>query len=189
MANVTPPEIRHEGSPIVLDLNGDGIELTSTKDGVYFDLLNVGSYQTAWVKGSDDALLAIDINGNGIIDQGAELFGEASMIGGFFAADGFDALGRIDDTRFGGNGNGLVESNDLMFSQIRVWTDVNHDGASQLSEIQTLKEAGITALNITATTCAKTLDKYGNDLSMRSSFVRQDGSSGTMVDVFFVNRR
>jgi len=53
--------------------NSPYTSLTSAKEGVTFDLLGHGAYQTSWVKGTDDALLAIDLNGNGIIDQGTEL--------------------------------------------------------------------------------------------------------------------
>jgi hypothetical protein len=178
----SPKGITSKGSPLVLDLNGDGIALTSPLAGVKFDLLGGGPVQTSWIKGADDALLALDLDDNGRIDGGHELFGEATNLGGYFAADGFQALAALDS-----NKNGLVEQDDLMFDQLVLWNDRNHDGESQPSELRKLLDAGVTALGLSACEQDDT-DEYGNQLRLRSTFLRADGSSGPLVDVFFVNR-
>jgi hypothetical protein len=67
-------------SPILADLSRDGFKLTSAGDGVMFDIDADGmAEQVAWTeRDSDDSWLAMDRNGNGRIDNGAELFGNAS---------------------------------------------------------------------------------------------------------------
>lgn len=178
--------VNNYGSPLVLDLAGDGVALTSAAGGVTFDLLGNGSARTAWVAGRDDALLAIDLDGNGRIDSGAELFGEASSIGGFGGGDGFAALAVVDSPSNGGNNNGLAEAGDLLFSQLRLWRDTNRDGVSQADELGTLVAAGVTALSTAASSSTSLLDAHGNDVGSRASFLRADGSSGLLVDVYFL---
>jgi len=184
---VTPPTgdapkfPKCKGSPLVLDLMGDGIAPTAPDAGVKFDLLGFGELQTSWVKG-DDALLALDRNNNGRIDSGAELFGEASS--GLPHENGFDALAELDS-----NKDGRLDRTDSMFRKLLVWQDVNSDGVSQRSEMRTLRKAGIRSLDLSASEGAKVVDRHGNDLSLRASFTRADGSSGALVDVFFVTAR
>jgi hypothetical protein len=173
------------GSPLVLDLSGDGIELTSVAEGVTFDLTATGASPMAWTKGADDALLAMDRNGNGTIDHGGELFGEATITGGTLGLDGFAALSVLDRPDHGGNGNGLVEAGDLMFDQLQLWTDRNHDGASSPEELGSLPGAGVSAIELSARSESRH-DVHGNDLGLQGRFLRADGSHGLVVDVYFV---
>jgi hypothetical protein len=169
-----------KGSPLVLDLRGDGIEASAPADGVRFDLLGFGALQTAWV-GGDDALLALDRDGDGRIESGVELFGEAA--GGLPHADGFDALAKLD-----ANGDGRLDALDAMFPRLVLWQDRNRDGVSQRRELRTLLEAGVRSLGLSRSVEPR-IDRHGNDLSLRGRFTRADGSSGEMVDVFFVTGR
>jgi hypothetical protein len=182
--NTTPPNCL--GSPLVFDLGGDGVAPTPVEQGVRFNLMGHGQVRTAWVKG-DDALLALDRNGNGVIDHGAELFGEAAPnADGLPAEDGFQALAALDRPAGGGNGNGLLEAGDLMFAELRLWTDRNHDGVSQPGELRTLTDAGISSISVTgAESCGTVTDDHGNDLSLRGSFTHADGRGGLVVDVLF----
>lgn len=182
----SPADIVCMGSPIILDLNNDGIELSDVKQGVQFSLNGINTVNTAWVKGADDALLAIDRNGNGIIDNGSELFGEALTLNGYMPADGFDSLSAVDQTNMGGNNNGLIEAGDLLFDQLVLWRDSNRDGISQLNELSTLAQEGIATLNLRKANRNQSSDRYGNELSLRSTYIRTDGQCGTLVDVYFV---
>jgi hypothetical protein len=181
----TPPTCL--GSPLVFDLGDDGIQPTSPDAGVRFDLLGHGSVRTAWVQGND-ALLVLDRNGNGRIDDGTELFGEGTLVDGAPAEDGFAALAQLDQPAQGGNGNGLLEAGDLMFSELRLWTDLNHDGISQPEELQPLERAKISSIDVRGRSCGQIRDAHGNDLSLRSSFTRADGRRGLVVDVYFAAR-
>jgi hypothetical protein len=87
----------------------------------------------------------------------------------------------------GGNGNGLLDAGDLFFSQLQLWRDLNSDGVSQRSELVDLGSAGIQALSLSASKPARIVDSHGNDLSLRSTFLRTDGRTGTVVDVLFSN--
>lgn len=91
--------------PLVIDLDGDGFELLSVKDGVYFDEDARGLVEkTEWVA-ADDALLAIDLNGDGIINDGSELFGTSTALAdGRKARSGFEALAQYDL-----NGDGIID--------------------------------------------------------------------------------
>jgi hypothetical protein len=173
------------GSPLVLDLGDDGLALTSAAAGVEFNLTGAGAVRTAWVAGDDDALLAIDLDGNGRVDSGAELFGEDTRLDGFAGGNGFQALAALDSPQNGGNGNGLVEADDVMYAQLLLWRDRNRDGVSQASELTSARAAGVQALS-TAATEQSTFDRHGNDLSARGSFLRADGTRGLMVDVYFI---
>jgi hypothetical protein len=174
-------DITCTGSPLVLDLAGDGLNLTSVEQGVRFDLLGHGSVQTAWIQG-DDALLALDRDGNGVIDSGLELFGES------IAPDGFQALAELDRSEYGGNQNGVVEATDVLFLSLRVWNDRNRDGFSQPAELRSLPEAGVQALNLTSRYEKGSFDEHGNDVGLQGHFVRPDESPGCITDVFFVYR-
>ncbi|MBU3059825.1 LysM peptidoglycan-binding domain-containing protein, partial [Pseudomonas indica] len=107
-------------SPIVIDLDGDGIE-TLKVGAAYFDLDNDGlSERSGWVS-PDDGLLVHDRNGDGRITDGAELFGNNSILrNGERAENGFQALAEYDD-----NGDGVVDAQDASYASLQVWRDLN----------------------------------------------------------------
>ncbi len=82
-------------SPLIIDLDGDGIETTKTGNGTYFDHDgNDFAESTGWV-GKDDGLLVRDINGNGQIDDGTELFGNNSVLSSGEKAANFSYLAMV----------------------------------------------------------------------------------------------
>ncbi|MCC6749316.1 MAG: hypothetical protein IT371_16755 [Deltaproteobacteria bacterium] len=178
-----PADLQCQGSPLVLDLSGDGVNLLPVDEGPTFDLLGLGEQRTAWVRG-DDALLVLDRNGNGRVDSGRELFGEASEVSGP-TEDGFQALAVLDRPEQGGNGDGRIDAGDRSFAQLRLWNDRNGDGVSQKSELRSLRQAGVRSLGLEARPTGKT-DRFGNDLRLESSFVGRHGRRGLLVDAFFV---
>jgi hypothetical protein len=184
----SPKDIVCKGSPLLLDLAGDGIELSPASEGVRFDLHNHGPVRTAWPRGSGDALLAMDRDGDGLIRSGRELFGEGSAADGRLARDGFEALALLDRPDHGGNGNFLVDREDLMFDQLVLWTDGDLDGVCRPGELRSLADAGVAALEVRGRVGARVLDSGGNDLSLRARYLRDDGSSGLLVDALFVTR-
>jgi hypothetical protein len=104
-------------SPLVLDLNGDGIQTLSIEDGVYFDHnSNFFAEKSGWIN-PGDALLSRDINNNGIIDNGSELFGDSTLLtNGQKATNGFEALADLDS-----NGDGFIDLNDPVWNELRLW--------------------------------------------------------------------
>jgi hypothetical protein len=119
------------GSPLVLDLDGDGIELISLDNTqAYFDLdANGFATRTGWVN-RDDGLLAIDRNGDGIINNGSELFGNTN---GF--AHGFESLMTYDS-----NLDGVIDNQDAAFDDLLIWRDFDQDGETDAGELSSLTE-------------------------------------------------
>lgn len=133
--NWSPPR----ADPLVLDLDRDGIETIGigSAANVLFDHDGDGvKTATGWVK-ADDGMLVLDRNGNGTIDNGGELFGDQTLVGGVKAANGFAALS-AEDT----NKNGKFDAGDANFTKVRIWQDKNSDGVSQTDELRTLSELG-----------------------------------------------
>lgn len=163
--------------PLVLDLGDEGINLTSLEDGVYFDIRGDGTpTRTAFIQGNN-AFLYLDRNGNGIVDDANELFGDQ---GGY--ANGFAKLAQYD-----GNGDGTIDENDAIYGELRLWRDVNGDGVNQADESMTLAEAGIKALSLNHDG-SLTFDANGNAIADQSTFTRFDGSTGLMADVWLKTR-
>ncbi|MCB1783391.1 MAG: type I secretion C-terminal target domain-containing protein [Alphaproteobacteria bacterium] len=163
----------HKLSPLVLDLDGDGVELYTVGDyGTYFDLNGDGQATlTGWVE-PDDGLLALDVNGNGFIDNIFELFGSGTT-------DGFALLGAYDS-----NGDGVIGSSDSVFSNLLVWTDTNSDGISQASELHTLSELGIASISLDALRLADQ-EISGNSITHEATYTLSDGTERQIVDAWF----
>ena len=160
--------------PLTLDLNGNGIETVPTSTPpLFFDLNATGiKISSGWIAPTD-GLLVLDRNGNGTIDSGAELFGNATPLNnGGKAADGFAALAQEDT-----NGDGLVNNLDANWNNLRVWQDLNQDGISQADELTTLDQQGITSFNVDRTLHMQHLPN-GNQIADLGAFTRADGSTG-----------
>jgi hypothetical protein len=166
--------------PLIFDLDGDGIETVgiSTTNPILFDHNGDGvKTSTGWVS-SDDAFLVLDKNGNGSIDSGRELFGDATMkSNGQLATDGFDALRDLDS-----NADGKISSDDAQFSQLRMWRDLNQDGISQSGELFSLSTLGIASINVGSTQNSVTLAN-GNQLANFGTYTKTDGSQATIGEV------
>ncbi|MCW5322943.1 calcium-binding protein [Verminephrobacter aporrectodeae subsp. tuberculatae] len=162
--------------PLVLDLDGDGIETTSTRDGtiILFDHDADGvKTGTGWVK-PDDGWLVLDRNGNGTIDSGRELFGVDTLkSNGQLASNGFDALKDLD-----ANNDGKINSADSVFANLRVWRDLNQDGISQTEELTTLDANSITAIGVNSSAVRTDLGN-GNLQTAAGAFTRSNGTTGT----------
>jgi len=163
--------------PIVLDLDGDGLELIGVDaSAVAFDMdLDGIANRTGWV-GADDGFLALDRNGNGMIDD----IGEISFID--------DAPGAASDLEglraYDSNQNGFFDAGDAAFASFRVWRDANQDGVSQADELKTLAEHGIVQINLSQELTGESPASSDNAVYATSDFLREDGSSGTVGDVF-----
>jgi hypothetical protein len=171
-------------SPVILDVDGNGIALTDAKGGVAFDLDSDAAKETiSWIAaGSDDAFLALDRNGNGAIDNGRELFGNFTPQRSSSTPNGFVALADLDT-----NVDGVVDARDPDFPSLLLWQDGNHDGVSQHSELHGLTEMGVLQLHLDYKT-SKKVDQYGNAFRYRAKVDSSRGSSTEhwAWDVFFV---
>ena len=163
--------------PLVLDLDGDGIELVAASGAVLFDHNADGiKTGTGWAK-SDDGFLVRDVDGNGTIDTGRELFGvDTIKSNGGLASDGFDALRDIDS-----NGDGFFTNADAAYADLRVWRDLDQNGISTANELFTLADLGITSIATNGTTTGPQAGQLiaNNRVALSSTFT-QNGTTHTV---------
>jgi hypothetical protein len=169
-------------SPIVIDVAGDGLRLTSAADGVSFSLSPGPAHQWSWTSaGSDDAWLVLpDLNGDSEVTDGTEMFGNLSLQESSTTPNGFRALAWYDNSSRGGNGDGKFDASDAVWSRLRLWRDADHDGWSAPSELSPL-DAAVLSFNL-AFKASTEVDANGNPLRYRSTLVPAPGSS-TSIDV------
>jgi hypothetical protein len=176
-------------SPILIDLEDDGIHLTGLDDPVWFDIDADGAPDLMSWTDRSEGLLALDRNGNGTIDNGGELFGNVTRLSdGTKPLNGYQALAELDSWVFGGNGDGHLDAADRAFSSLLLWTDGNHDGISQLAELYTLNQAEIRRIDLEYRRSRRT-DRYGNIFAFVGrawKVVRNGGARPIRTwDVFF----
>jgi hypothetical protein len=118
------------GTPILIDTDGSGYNLSSSLNGVPFNFFGDGLVQTAWpVQGSTNGFLVLP-DANFMVPTGKQMFGNQT---GF--ANGFLQLVPYDD-----NQDGVIDARDAIYNQLYVWIDANRDGVSQPQELRPLRE-------------------------------------------------
>jgi hypothetical protein len=170
--------------PLVISLHGD-YRLSGLAEPVAFDINAVGHRQLiSWTaRDSDVAFLAVDRNRNGLIDDGTELFGNATpQDRGGRAANGFAALAPYD-----ANGDGVIDASDPIWNELLLWTDTNHNGVSEPNELRHITESSIIAIELEYHWTGKR-DQYGNRFEYEGH-VHEGGQSKPFYDVFFVKAR
>ena len=155
--------------PLLIDLDGNGIETTPLTDGMMMDHDKDGFKElSAWV-GGNDGILVYDKNKNGYIDNGNELFGDNYVKSdGTVATSGFDALSDLDT-----NKDGVINSSDENFSDLQV---IKADGS-----IISIEEAGIESINLTYQSKGD-VDVNGNKLLGLGSYTTIDGETRKIGD-------
>ena len=159
--------------PLVLDLDGDGIELSAFADtfGPAFDMDGDNFLEyTGWVA-PDDGFLTYDSNNNGLIDGISELFGGAGQ-------SGFAALSEYDD-----NGDGVIDASDSVFGDLKVWRDLDRDAVTDEGELFTLGELDINSINLDSTDVNEVV--ASNNVVRTGTFTFQDGTTGVVGDIEF----
>ena len=149
--------------PLVLDLDGDGIELSALDNtSVYFDIDGDGFREkTGWVS-SDDGFLVLDRNNDGYINDISEIFGSPTV-------NGFDELRELDS-----NNDNQITAADTRFAELQVWRDLDEDGRSDVNELYSLAELNITKINTVYDPAD--IDREGNLINGTASFELADGT-------------
>ncbi|WP_422087313.1 S8 family serine peptidase [Variovorax sp.] len=177
--------------PLVLDLNGDGVKLTSYGTSpVLFDADNDGGSleQTGWVS-AQDGIVVHDLNGDGKINNISETLSEyyngvtgSNGVGGTKSyANGFAALKSLDS-----NADNQFTAKDAAWSKLRVWVDANHDGKTDAGELKTFEELGITAINL-ATAAQSGEVRDGNEVLARGTFTQNGIAREAIAANFLAN--
>jgi|GEM_PF-3479421 len=171
--------------PVVVDLDGDGVELVGLEDSsVFFDTDQDGLLeQVGWV-GADDGLLVVDLGaggigdnvGDGVIDQAAEL---SFMLHDTNATTDMDGLRRAFDT----NKDGVLDAQDAQWSALRIWNDADQDGVTDAGELKTLAELGIESMNLSGS--APTTSTSSNTVHEVVTVNKTGGQTSTAADVAF----
>ena len=167
-------------SPLILDLDGDGVETINRSEGIHFDHDGNGlSETTGWV-GRDDGLLVFDKNGDGQITSGGELFGNFTKVNDTqTASHGFQALSLLDE-----NDDGVISAADSAFSQLKIWKDSNSNAIVDSGELLFLAELQIKSLGLAYTGSSNT-DLQGNQHLLLGNYTKDDDTSQSMNDVWF----
>jgi Ca2+-binding RTX toxin-like protein/GH24 family phage-related lysozyme (muramidase) len=164
----------HGGHPVALDLDGDGIESGTVK----FDADNDGQLEKSGWVGGDDGWLVVDWNGDGKIDQQAELD---------FARYGLDGMTDMDGLayRFDTNRDGTVDANDRGFDKLLVWQDADMDGVTDAGELRSLADRGVASIDVHLPEITGSMTPAVGDISVlrETSFTRTDGTTGIAGDV------
>ena len=155
--------------PLVINFGANAADLQSQRFSFSLDATTNADQVPMLASGS--GFLALDINGNGKIDSGKELFGAQS-------GNGFSELGAYDS-----DGNGWIDENDPVFKQLRVWTPDAGGGGG----LSTLADLNVGALSLARTSTPFEI-RDGNNQSLGSVrstgvFLREDGSAGSVQQI------
>ncbi|MEJ8849680.1 hypothetical protein [Variovorax rhizosphaerae] len=170
--------------PLVLDLNGNGITTSGINPNapILFDQDGDGTKTaTGWIA-SGEAIVVRDLDGNGTIDSGRDLFGDNTILthgarAGQKAANGFEALADLD-ANANGVADGKFDSHDVAFSSVKLWKDLNQDGVSQANELLSFADLGVASINVAGTASNVNLGG-GNTQTFSGSFTKADGTVGS----------
>lgn len=179
-------------TPLMIDTGRDGFSFGGEDTAIWFDLSDSGekSYFQWLQQNTNDAFLGRDLNFNGEIDNGSELFGSGTdlVTKGRKARNGYEAIQQYDTAALGGDQDGFLSSNDAEWTKLKLWFDANANGLTDEGEIHNLEEFSIYKISVNPRVSKRKKDRYGNLLpywSWVTTIPDQGPSKLKMVDVYF----
>lgn len=176
-----PPAVDFCGTgcedPLVLDLNGDGVQTTGTGDPVLFDMDGDGVRELiTWTNpNTAEGFLFLDLDHKGRVENGSEIFGVGTVMpDGSRGHNGFEALAVYDMTANGGNADGILDSDDAIWNRLRIWVDANHDGVCAPNETGTMHSYGVGSIQLGAVV-TNAVDAAGNVHQLQSYYLKRGG--------------
>jgi hypothetical protein len=180
-----------DASPLIISLAATDImpplNLSAPGQGVMFNIMGENAFPQAnepllisWFTNTNYGFLTLP-NEKGLVLGVDQLFGNNTLgPDGKFAANGFLALAKYDE-----NQDGVIDEQDSIFEDLRIWVDENKDGVAQISELKTLKEVGITSIKVTYDANFQEKDIYGNQIIDKSSALDAAGGQHMVFDLWF----
>lgn len=157
--------------PLILNFGGTAAELTQRS--FEFDIDSDGKADQISFVGEQSGFLAYDKNGDGVINNGSELFGPES-------GNGFEELSQYDD-----DGNNWIDENDAIYQNLRIWQKNGNE-----TTLVSLGEKGVGAIYLGSIDTQFSLKDSRNQLlgEVRSGsvFLNEDGSAGTIQQIDLV---
>lgn len=167
-------------TPLLIDLEGHGITTLPLEQGIEFDYDgDADPILTGWA-GKSSGFLVLDRNNDGVINDASELFGDRTPLpAGGVAEDGAVALAALDS-----NLDGLIDMNDPVWGDLKIWQDINSNGASEAAELHSVIDIGLKSIDLSFVKNPIT-DVNGNIHALHSFVMWQDGQVSDIVDVLF----
>jgi|GEM_PF-6713555 len=164
------------GYPVVLDLDGDGLDLVSINESkALYDIDGDGYLENVGWVGDGDGFLSVDLNGDGLILDPKEL---AFALSTDDPNDtDLEGLAATYDT----NKDGVLDAQDADFAKFKVWRDIDQDGVCDAGEVKSLAEHGITSINLTSDKKEEVI--AGNKVYGSTTYTKTDGTTGKVGDV------
>jgi hypothetical protein len=155
--------------PLVINFDGKGAELSQTR--FKFDLDNDGTEEQIASLRSGSGFLALDRNGDGIINNGSELFGPAS-------GQGFAELAKFDE-----DGNHFIDEGDSIYNKLRIWS-FNEDGSSQLVALGDKQIGAIFLGHVTSPFQLKDEKKQSlGEVANSGIYLKENGQTGVVQEI------
>ncbi len=168
-------------TPLVLKFDAAPVQMMQSASAT-FDIDGVGACVTTDWPTADTPWLALDLDLDGTIDSGRELFGSGTRLDGARRArNGFLALEPLDTDR-----NGRIDARDERFSELVLWSDHDGDKRGTLAEMEPLSMRSVLSIDL-GYTIDRQCDDRGNCGVERSAFTFVDSTGniakGEVVDL------
>lgn len=181
------PTVSH-ALPLVLDLDDDGLKLVSMdRSTAIFDANGTGTPQVVGWVGHTEGILVLDKNGNGVVDNAGEWFGQKFAVSGTAPAgqDGFKALATLANsgasTLSAATSRINAATGKRYFDELQVWVDADQDGKTDTGELRSLASLGITSIDLTSQTVNRAVN--GNVIVSKAGYTTADGKRHEISDV------